>query len=127
MQFVDQAVIAPQMCAVTLDTDGPFIDTLNTLTWAMPRIYVSVKGAEELARFIGWVSPSSVEDLHEQIAALEAERDELREIVAGAEEFRRGAEYTLIQFGSKVVGKPGPKPSRAELTDRAVERQNAPA
>lgn len=118
---VQQALLSPGRCAITHSEQGPFLDTTNSFLGGT-RVYVSREGAAEVAKWIGWVSPESVDSLNARIAKLQVENAELKDLAAEAESFRLDVEHTLNEFGKKVVGKPGPKPSKDDLAVKRVER-----
>lgn len=111
MRLVDQAVIRPMRCAVLPykgnTNSAGFIDTGSELD--LEHVYVSFEAVVEMATMLGWSGPSAVRGLNEQIAALEAENDDLRAQVQEADRFAEAAEYTLTRFGQKVQNKPGRK------------------
>lgn len=79
MHLVPRAEWHPGYCAITgrgEDPDG-FIDTGNTLRCIDPKILVSVAGAKQLATFIGWSDPETVEQLESRIVELESDNEDL--------------------------------------------------
>lgn len=114
MFWVDAAERFPHYCAVSGRTDGPLIDTGNTLAGYDPRVYVGPLGVDQLARFAGWTSPAERLDLDERLDGLERENADLSEQIREADKFADAAEYTLSRFGQKVQKKPGRPPARKE-------------
>lgn len=74
------------------------------------RMYLSVKTAEEIGRFVGLIAPDELEQAR---ADLEVALDQIEALTARveeAEEFEEAVEHTLKHFDRKIKRKPGPKP-----------------
>jgi hypothetical protein len=72
MRRVQQASIAPFRCAVIPfmgnQSASGFIDTGMDLIGVDPHVYVSFEGAVEIAKEIGWVGPSVVKAVEDEVA-----------------------------------------------------------
>lgn len=117
MRWVQSAVTAPNKCAVLpyigRDHDLGFIDTGSELPGRGDRwdshVYVSVVAARELANFIGYHSPETVQAMQETVQEAQAERDAALARVAELEA-AFGAIDALESEGLRARKKAGRKP-----------------
>ena len=112
MRFVTQATIRPHRCAVipfigSTHAEG-FIDTGAEMGVGnfRERVYVSIVAVKEMARMIGWCSPTERKGLEatrndalDQLERIRAERDELAEFKARIEGLREQG-YTVSKVGA---------------------------
>jgi hypothetical protein len=91
VRIVQHPVIRPQHCAVLpyigSSSGSGFIDTGAELPGFDNHVYVSFEAVWEMARMLGWVPPTAMEEaqrleaeLRERIAELESEVGELSQI-----------------------------------------------
>lgn len=113
-------------CAVTLRAEDPdgFYNTQHTLTGFDPMVWISSFGARELAKAEGWTSPADVENLHDQIATLEAEYERAVQEIS---KLRRQVESieVLKQVGMEATKKVGAPSKRTRPEEIKKELENA--
>lgn len=114
MHVTDKPEFSPAICPVTGLGEGTsggkprrFIDFEVVLPDYDSRLYVSEAAVREAATLLGvddeW--QAKIDELNKIIAQKDEEISELERIEAAAE-------YSLRHFGSRIHGKPGPKPQR---------------
>jgi hypothetical protein len=111
MHFVQHCAVRPHHCAVlpfvgnATSTKG-FIDTGSELDGFDNHVYVSLEAVEEMARMIGWSSPSSVHDAERRAAQAEMRARLLDTEVQELRAFKK-AYSTLTSQGADVKRRPG--------------------
>lgn len=94
----------PHCCIVTGRIDAPVIDFGDPTAQAQgpndPRVYIRESVVEDAAtRLLGMVPKAEVDSLREELAASEAERQRLAEIVGGGEELTEAEERMRAALG----------------------------
>jgi hypothetical protein len=94
----------PHCCIVTGRLDAPVVDFGDPTAKAQgpndPRIYIREGVVEKAARdLLGMVPRAEVDGLREELAASEAERQRLAEIVGGGEELGEAEERMRAALG----------------------------
>lgn len=113
---VPTAQLAPGVCFISGDNNGPFIDTGISIP-RRGRVYLSLKAVGPFMRAAGWVPEAEV---HEALAAIDERIDGIESVVAEAEKYRAIAERLTPLL-------PQPEPEVREVAvfkDARVAAQN---
>lgn len=98
--LVDQASKPPGKCLVSLDTEGPFVDTGMYAMHHNPYLYLSVRWVKEVAQNLLGMVPA--EEVEARLAELGAQIAEQAEKLALLEHFAKAA--AEFEIAREAVG-----------------------
>lgn len=107
MQIVTQPTLTPSCCLVTKKAGVECFDLLRDFDFDHTgRMYISLTSVRDMARMIGMVDPTEVDQ--DRVAELEAERDQLAKELEDLRAFRQAVDVIESQEfrARKKAGRP---------------------